>query len=132
MKITPQQYARLIWEVSQDSEVSQEVIQRITRLIEKNRDQNKIKEIEAALDKIEKREQGFLEVEVRSARELPREAFEQIQSLIAWRKGIPTKKILFQKKLDPNLEGGFILRWEGEILDASVKGKLQKLSGALK
>ncbi len=135
MKISSQQYAQLIWQLSQEagaSGLSEGQLAELVHVIKKNRDQDKLEEIERDLERLELKKQGFLEVVIESAQELVGEDLAQVKGLLVIRERVEEEKVILKNRVNPSLKGGFILRWKGNVLDASVQGRVRKLSEVIK
>lgn len=68
---------------------------------------------------------GILNVKLITAVELPK-AFTENVSQILMDKGY-AKKVVLSGSIDPSILGGFVLRYEDKLLDASVKTKLKEI-----
>ena len=69
------------------------------------------------------------EIEVTSAYELTEEQMDSITKRLEKRY---SKNIVVRSKLDPNLIGGFSVKCGDEVIDLSIKGRLNKLINQIK
>lgn len=74
-------------------------------------------------------EEGILDVELTTAVELSDEEAKQILGQIEQVSG---RKLRADRKVDPELMGGFVLRVGSHRVDASVRGRLERLRRELK
>lgn len=72
--------------------------------------------------------QGVMKFSLTSAHALDDAVEAQIEASLA---GKFNKKIVIHKSIDPSLLGGFIVRSDTQVIDASVKGQIQKLAQSL-
>lgn len=73
--------------------------------------------------------EGVLDVVVRSAYPLDRTQLDEVVATLASRYG---KQIKASVEVDPELIGGVSIRVGDEVIDASVRGKLARMAGAMK
>ena len=92
-------------------------------LAEKGR-AGELDEIGAELDELVAREQGRLNVELTTAYELSDDEAREILAQIEQTSG---RQVDATRKVDPNLIGGFVLQAGSMRVDASVRGRLERL-----
>lgn len=78
--------------------------------------------------KLVKREQGLIEVEITSAVELPEEARARIRKRIEDATG---KNVAVTETVDADIIGGLVLRFGDIIVDGSLKSRLEQLRARL-
>jgi F-type H+-transporting ATPase subunit delta len=83
-----------------------------------------VEEIARELDRLVAREQGELRVELTTAQELSDEEASRIVDQIAKTSG---RKVEATRSVDPDLIGGIVLQAGSFRLDASVRGRLNRL-----
>ena len=83
-----------------------------------------VEEIERELDRLVAREQGELRVELTTAQELTDEEAGRIVDQIAKASG---RKVDATRSVDPDLIGGIVLQAGSFRLDASLRGRLNRL-----
>jgi len=134
MKISPRQYAKLIQETTQGLEESQvnEVLNKIIKLIKKNKDKKIVKKIIQQLKKIYLKETGELPIEITSVRKLKENQINMIKEKIAQKNNLSPEKIIISNVIKNEIKGGLIVRIKDQIIDGSLKGKMAKLKKALK
>ena len=92
-------------------------------LIEKHR-MPVIFRVRAEFDQLWEEENKLLPVIVTSAVELPEETVKQIGDRIAEQ---TDRKVDLQSKVDPDILGGIVVRVGNQVLDASVRNRLEQL-----
>ncbi|MHB0914191.1 MAG: ATP synthase F1 subunit delta [Thermoleophilia bacterium] len=78
--------------------------------------------------KLVKKEQGLIEVEITSAIELPEEARAKIRKRI---EDATSRKVEVSEIIDENIIGGLVLRFGDIIVDGSLKSRLEQLRARL-
>ena len=120
-----------------DSRVKQDVLARIAasgnadeivvnfvKLVAEKGRASELAEIAEEFDALVAREQRILDVELTTAHELSDEEFGRILGRIEAASG---RTVQAERKVDPDLIGGLVLQAGSMRLDASVRGRLQRL-----
>jgi F-type H+-transporting ATPase subunit delta len=120
-----------------DSRVKQDVLARVAssagadglvvnfvKLIAEKGRAAELPEIAEELDALVAEEQRILDVELTTAHELSDEEFGRILGRIETASG---RTVQAERKVDPDLIGGLVLQAGSMRLDASVRGRLQRL-----
>ncbi len=131
MKITPKQYAQSLYEVvstEEDGDVQVAVKNFVKVLVEKNQ-LGKIEKIIQEFKNIWNREQGIIEGELTSVRELDDEIVTLLNCYIV--KLLDVDKVRLENKVDKNILGGFVARLGDTVIDSSLKSQLQSLKSKL-
>ncbi|MFO7806857.1 MAG: F0F1 ATP synthase subunit delta [Candidatus Moraniibacteriota bacterium] len=132
MKITSKQYAKFLSDISRRKDEEQDVLlKKIAKVIKKNRDEKKVKEIEKIFNDIEKRESGILEAIVYSGEKLNKDQLDVIKEKLAKKKNVSKNKVEISNVLDKRIKGGLLIKAENEIFDGTLDGKLKQLRKAL-
>jgi F-type H+-transporting ATPase subunit delta len=101
-----------------------DIVRNFLRLLaEKNRIAE-VEEIQRELDRLVAREQGQITVELTTAHELSDEEARRIVDQIAKASG---RRVDATRKVDPGLIGGIVLQAGSFRIDASVRGRLDRL-----
>ena len=132
MKITIKQYAQSLYEVLAEIESEADVkvaLNNFVKLLSVRRSLNKAGKIIAEFEKIWNREQGIVEGELTSARELSAEIVKLLNCQIV--KLLGAKEVNLKNQIDKNILGGFIVKVGDTIIDGSVKNQLQSLKNSL-
>ena len=132
MKISARQYAQCLYElVSNESEDKvKEILPKFVVLLEKHRALNLAPAVISAFTEIWNREHGEVVAELTSARELKSEAKEMIVDYLKNKSG--AKEIILDENVDSNILGGFVLKYNNKIVDASLRSSLESLKNSLK
>lgn len=134
MKITPKQYGEALYQSVQnlpagkagkkDSQIKS-AIENFVKLLISNNDMAKADKIIGQFEKIWNREKGIVEAEAVSARELDKKIVKLLNGYIIKLSG--ASKVLLKQKIDKNILGGVVIKYEDKILDGSLKTKLEAL-----
>ena len=92
-------------------------------LAEKGRS-GELDEIVREFEALVAREQGILDVELTTAVELSEQEFDQLVERIGQASG---RKVRASRAVDPDLVGGLVIQIGSRRLDASVRGRLDRL-----
>ena len=103
---------------------SDELVVNFLRLIAEKGRAAELADIVDELDVLVAAEQRILDVELTTATELNDEEFERILGRIESSSG---RKVQAERKVDPDLIGGIVLQAGSMRLDASVRGRLERL-----
>ncbi|MCK5320860.1 ATP synthase F1 subunit delta [Candidatus Parcubacteria bacterium] len=127
MKITAKQYAESLYQVVKDKNNSQikDVINNFFSILTQNNDITKAEKIAKEFKKIWNTEQGIIEAEVVSAKELDNKIIKLLNNYITESSG--AEKVILNQKINKNILGGVIIKFEDKILDGSLRMKLEEL-----
>ena len=101
-----------------------EIVRNFLKLLAEKGRIAEIDEIERELERLVAREQGQISVELTTAQELSDEEARQIVDQIARASG---RRVDATRKVDPGLIGGIVLQAGSFRIDASVRGRLNRL-----
>lgn len=132
MKITAKQYAQCLYElVSTESDGKvKEILPRFVALLQKHQALNLAPAIILIFREIWNREHGEVVAELTSARELKNEAKETVINYLKNKSG--ATDVVLDEKIDKNILGGFILKYDNKIIDGSLRSSLEELKNSLK
>ena len=143
MKITVNQYAKTLYAAVEDKSRKEidDVILNLTKILQKNNQVNLFSEISKKFNEIWDREEGIVEAEIITSRKLESHQIHQIKKFIkekylpatlrVARQAGQAKEVVLHSIIDEKIKGGIIIRVGDEILDASVKQKLDLLKNVL-
>ena len=117
--------AEVLTDVAQGSD---ELVVNFLRLIAEKGRAAELADIVDELDALVAAEQRILDVELTTAAELSDEEFGRILGRIETASG---RTVQAERKVDPNLIGGIVLQAGSMRLDASVRGRLDRLRNDL-
>jgi F-type H+-transporting ATPase subunit delta len=120
-QLDPRVKAQALDEILGDTDESLRNFARL--LVEKGRI-GEVEEIQREFERLVAREQGQLEVELTTAHELSEEEARAIVGQIEEASG---RRVEATRKVDPSLIGGIVLQAGSLRLDASVRGRLERL-----
>ena len=103
---------------------SDELVSNFVRLVAEKGRAAELGEIVAELDALVAAEEQILDVELTTALELSDEEFGRILGQIEAQSG---RKVQASRQVDPDLIGGIVLQAGSMRLDASVRGRLERL-----
>jgi len=104
---------------------SDELVVNFLRLLAEKGRAGDIAEFADELDRLVAAENRVLDVEITTAHELTETYFTQVLTQIEHASG---RKVKASRKVDPDLIGGIVLQAGSMRLDASVRGRLDRLS----
>ncbi len=129
MKISPKQYAQALYDSMQQVSPKDHnlVLDKFVKILAQNGNLGKHAEIEKEYKIIELEEKGIRQAEVMLAREVEINSvlMDQLNKIVG-------KKMEMKKKIDKGIVGGVVVRVDDTLIDASVKGQLDKLNQNLK
>lgn len=130
MTFTPKQYAAALHQAVFESKPSdqEKILENFAMILKENGDLGFFPEIESEFYKYEREAKGIRLAEVTAARELSKtEEQRVIEELNEYVGG----KVELKKQIDEGLLGGIVVRLDDELIDGSVKKKLQDLKNTL-
>ena len=131
MKVSAKQYARSLFELTSklSSEKTELVIRRFVSLLQDRHDLAQSDKIINELSLLLEQDKGELSAELSSAYELSVDSKKTIATYLENKLG--ANKINWTEKVDKSLLGGFVLRYQGFVLDGSLKNNLRKFKKQL-
>ena len=129
MKITSLQYAQALLEAIQitNAKDHDKVLEKFVKTLAQNGDLGKHVEIEKEYRMLEMKEKGISQAEVTTAKNL-----EINSGLLKELNQIVGNKVEIKNKVDEGIIGGVVVRVDDTLIDASVRGQLDKLNQSLK
>ena len=127
MKITPRQYAAGLLAATSNQEQAdlKVLISRFVNILVANRDVAKLDQILVEFSDLYDREQGEVRAKLTTARSLSSEIKKLVEQYIV--KQTDASQVNWEVEEDKDILGGFILRYEGKVLNASLKQTLAQL-----
>ncbi len=133
-KITPKNYALALYEVleaKESKERRQEIMDNFLKLVWKNKDWRQLNKILTSFTKVISQKTNSLEAEVVSVRELTKISVQELKDWLISQTGpasrLGGRKVVLKERLEPDLLGGLIIKYEDRLLDLSLKTQLQDL-----
>jgi F-type H+-transporting ATPase subunit delta len=131
MKITVNQYAKTLYTATKEKsrkEIDRAVFNLI-KILQKNRQLNLFSKISQKFSEIWNKENGIIEAEVTSCEKLRNDLSHQASRYI--KEKYQAKEVVLHNIIDEKIQGGIIIQVGDEILDASVKQKINLLRNVL-
>ncbi|MGR9105447.1 MAG: F0F1 ATP synthase subunit delta [Gammaproteobacteria bacterium] len=98
------------------------------RLLVENNRLNLVSHIQSLFEAHRAEDEGYIEAEIRTAFPLENKAESQLAASL---EKVFKRKVHFKIEEDPSLIGGVVVRAGDTVIDASVRGQLQKLAKRL-
>ena len=127
MKISTKQYAQALYELTlgkSESEVGI-VVEKFVKELVKNNQIKSVSKIVDNFNNIYNQENGIIEAEIKSREQLQSESLEKIEKYLITK--YKAKQIILNKKINPEIKGGVIIKAGDEMTDLSVAGSLNRL-----
>jgi F-type H+-transporting ATPase subunit delta len=131
MKVTSKKYAESLYQAveSKTKREVNEVIENFFQILITNNDTSKLNQIIEHFEKIWNKRQGIVEARVVSANKLSNKIVKLLNSYIAKLSG--AKKVKIEERIDKNVLGGVVIKYEDKILDGSLKNRLDELKAQI-
>jgi len=131
MKITNKQYAQSLYEVVSQSEDDnvKVVVKNFVKVLVARNQLGKAEKIIQEFIKIWNKEQGIVEGDLVSVRELDKDMIDKLNNSVA--EVLGAKKVNLKNKVDKNILGGFVAQLGDIVIDGSVKNQLNNLKNKL-
>lgn len=131
MKFTAEKYARVLYDITDgksEDEISS-AISSFVSILKENEDLAIYKEITKRFESLWKEKKSVVEAEVISASDLDESRISDIKEFL--KEKYKKKNSIVKIVKDSSVVGGFIIRVEDEVIDASISGKLKRLGNKL-
>ncbi len=131
MKINSKQYAIALFDLvsknkNQDLE---KVISAFAKLLTERNDHFKLAKILLEFEALWQQEHSIVKIEIESARELTQELSGRLLEKI--KKIVKAEEIILLQKINKDIIGGAVIRYNDQILDLSLKTRLRKFKESL-
>jgi len=132
MKVTPKEYAVGLFNsiYGKDGGEVKNIINKFVNLLIKNNDLSKSGKISEIFSSLWNEAEEVVESEVITAKKLDGESIETLKDFLI--KQSYAKKVTIKEKIDRNILGGMIIRYNDKVLDKSLKTKIKNLSNSIK
>lgn len=129
-KYTAKQYAKALFESVQstDKKDIDKVLDNFAKVLSENNDLRMFEQISEEYHNNELEHKGIKPVEVVSAHTLDQNSEKQI---VAQLNDLVKQNVEIRKKVDEGLIGGVVIKFDDQIIDASVKNSLDNLKNNL-
>jgi len=132
MKVLPKEYAiGLIESIKgkNDNEIKK-ITDNFVDLLIKNNDLSKSENISRIFSSLWNKENKIVESEIITAKKIDGDSLASLKNFLTNKTG--AKKITINERIDKNIIGGTIIKYNDKVLDKSLKTKIKKLSDSIK
>jgi ATP synthase F1 delta subunit len=131
MKISVSQYATTLFDlvVGKSEKEAKALIKSFVSVLGKNHDFNKTEAIATAFNELWNKAYAEVDATLSSARELPAATREAVTQYLKHKTG--AKTIVLETEINPEIIGGFTLRYGSKVLDGSLKNSLNSLKNKI-
>lgn len=127
MRITPKQYAQTLYEITDGksrSEIEKSIAD-FARFLHKNRKDKLVNEIIGQFRKIYDQKKKIIEFEVITREKLDKALEEKIRHYL--RGKYKAEEVILKNVIDESIKGGVMIKTGDEVIDGSVRRKLEEL-----
>jgi F-type H+-transporting ATPase subunit delta len=131
MKITANQYAKTLYELTQGKaqDAAAVSVANFAKFLSKNGQTKLFLKISQKFSEIWNQKEGIIEAEITSWEKLSEDNLKKTGVFL--KEKYTAKEVVLKNKVDPKLKGGVVIRVGDEILDGSVANQLKKLKNNL-
>ncbi|MEK7203453.1 MAG: ATP synthase F1 subunit delta [Patescibacteria group bacterium] len=131
MKITAKQYARYLYQATNNKEKEQlkEIIKNFVKILKDNNELTKINQIVEQFIEIWHFEKKIILAEIVSAKKIGMNTEKLLKNYI--KEINKASEVIIEKKIDKSLLGGVVIKYNDKILDGSLKNSLKELKNKL-
>lgn len=131
MKLNPKQYAEGLFESinGKSEKEAQVVLDKFVSLLIVNNQTSQLRKILDSFDSIWKQRNGIIEAEIKVAKKLSDDSRKILQNYVL--EISKAKNVEMTEVIDETLLGGFIVKYDGSIVDNSLKTRIQDLKNNL-
>lgn len=131
MNIKPKQYAQSLYEMVKDADKneSKKIIEKFVCLLVENNQTSQVEKILDYFTEMWNKEKGIVVAEISSARKLDANIVKMLKKHIT---DLSDAELLeLSEKIDEDLLGGIILKYNNKIVDNSLRTRVQEFKKAL-
>ena len=131
MKITAKQYAQTFYDLT-DGKSKPEIEKSVAdfaRYIYKERKLKLAEKIIEQFSKLYNQQRSIVEAEVMSAHKLESPEIHKVESYI--KKKFEAREVVLKNIINENIKGGLIVKVGDEVMDGSIRGRLDDLKKAI-
>ena len=127
MRISAKQYAQVLYDLTDGKSKSEieKSVAGFARHIYKERELKLADKIIGQFSKIYDRKNGIVEATMISARKPESSQVHKVKNFVKEKYG--AKEVVLKDIIDESVKGGFVLKVGDEVVDGSVKGRLEEL-----
>jgi F-type H+-transporting ATPase subunit delta len=127
MKTTAKQYARSLYEAVENKTQAEqkEIVGRFLAMLQAEGKMSQAGKIVGELEALALEEQGIIRAEVVSARKLSETSLQELIKMV--KEKTECQEVLMEEKIDPEILGGAVVRYQDKIINFSFKHFLSKM-----
>jgi F-type H+-transporting ATPase subunit delta len=127
MKISPKQYAQVLYDITdgKSKTEAEKTVADFARYLGKDRKTKLAGKIIEQYAKIYNKEKEIVDVVVSSQKKLTEPETQKIKKFIKGK--YDAKEVILENMIDEKIIGGIVVRVGDELMDASMRGKLEEL-----
>jgi len=125
-------YARALYEAAEDKKKPEikNLVENFMKLLKEKNQLSRISEIMSEIENLDDKEHHRIRAEVTSAIRLDEVTIKKLEKFLYKRTG--AKEIIWEKKVDKQILGGVILKFQDTVLDLSLAETLEALTLEIK
>lgn len=125
-------YARALYEAAEDQKKPEIkiLVDNFLKLLQEKNQLSQITEIITEIETLDNKVHHRIQVEVTSALRLDETTIKKLEKFIHHRTG--AKEVIWEKKIDKDILGGVILKFQDTVLDMSLAETLEALAEEIK
>lgn len=126
MKLTPKQYAMALYEMTKDANEKEasSAIRQFVKILVKNNVLSLLPKILRFYTNYYNHQEGVVDLKIQTTKHLPKIA-KELEKLLG------DGKVFVTEEIKPELLGGAIFQWDDQMIDGSLRMRLQKLEQTL-
>lgn len=131
MRITPGQYALSLYELASEAKKDKidEILKNFVALLARSNNLKLADKIEKEFVKLWDEKKGLAKVEVTTAGKLDKDIKEKLNfNIMKW---LDKNKVEMEEKIDKDILGGIIVKYEDTVIDGSLRKKIEHLKQKL-
>jgi F-type H+-transporting ATPase subunit delta len=125
-------YARALYEASLDQKKPEikKLVENFLKLLQEKNQLSRLEQILSEIEVIDDKEHHRVQAEVTSALYLDEVIIKKLEKFVHQRTG--AKEVIWEKKIDKNILGGVIIKFQDTVLDLSMLESLEALAEEIK
>jgi F-type H+-transporting ATPase subunit delta len=125
-------YAQALYEASVDQKKPEikKLVENFLKLLQEKNQLSRIEEVVSEIEVIDNKVNHRIQAEVTSALHLDEVTIKKLEKFVHQRTG--AKEVIWEKKIDKNILGGVIIKFQDTVLDLSMLESLEALAEEIK
>lgn len=132
MKVTPKRYAIGLFNsiADKDGNEIKNIVNNFVSLLIENNDLSKAGKISEIFSSLWNKKNKIIESEIVTAKKLDEKSLASLKNFLINQS--KAEEIIIKEKIDKNILGGVIIKYDDKILDKSLKTKIRNLKKSIK